>query len=66
MIEIPRHITKKDITERLGISASTLYRIRKNDPDFPEGIKVSERAVRFSEKKIIEWIEKKYSQQLEN
>lgn len=62
MIEIPRHITKNDITERLGISVSTLDRLRREDPEFPKGIKISKRAVRFSEKKVKEWIEKKYSQ----
>ena len=61
MIRIPRHIKKEDITEKLGISISTLDRIRKNDPDFPEPIRISRRAIRFSEEKVKEWIEKKYS-----
>lgn len=62
MIEIPRHITKDDIAERLGISISTIDRLRRNDPDFPKGINFSKRAVRFSENQINEWIKKKYSQ----
>lgn len=62
MIKIPRHVKKEDITEMLGISISTLDRIRKNDPDFPDAIKISRRAIRFSEKGVKEWIEKKYSQ----
>jgi len=62
MIRIPRHIKKVDITEKLGISISTLDRIRKNGLDFPEPIKISRRAIRFSEEKVKEWIEKKYSE----
>jgi len=49
-------ISPNQVADKLGISVRHLYNLL-NSPDFPNRIKIGQRAVRFKESEINEWIE---------
>lgn len=51
-----RLLRLEDVEARCGISRSTIYRLMR-EGDFPEPIKVGQRAVRWLESEITEWLD---------
>ena len=50
-------LTRREVEQRCGLSRSTIYRkMRERPPTFPTPIKLSQRAVRWMESEIAEWI----------
>lgn len=55
-------INLNEVTKKLSIHKSTIYRLLKND-DFPKQIKLGGKIVRWRESDIDEWIERKTTNQ---
>ena len=52
-----RLLTRQQVEERCGLSRSTIYRkMREQPPTFPTPIKISQRAVRWMESEVAEWL----------
>ena len=51
----PRLLTRAQVETRVGLSRSSLYR-KMRQGTFPEPLKISERAVRWPESEIDEWL----------
>jgi excisionase family DNA binding protein len=49
-------MTPRDVAKYLRISRTTLYRILKEDPSFPNRTRVSRRLVLFRKSEIDDWI----------
>jgi len=49
-------IRPKALSEQLGVSIPTLYRLMKK-PEFPDKIRISSQAIGFRESEISEWME---------
>ena len=49
-------IRPKHLSEKLGVSIPTLYRLMKK-PEFPDKIRISSQAIGFRESEISEWME---------
>ena len=52
-----RLLTRQQVEDRCGLSRSSIYRkMRQQPPTFPTPIKISERAVRWVESEVSEWL----------
>ena len=49
-------IRPKALSEKLGVSIPTLYRLMKK-PEFPDKIRISSQAIGFRESEISAWME---------
>lgn len=47
--------TEKQICDRLGMSRTSLWRLRK-EGDFPSPVKLGKRAVAYHRKEVDEWL----------
>ena len=55
MVSTERMLTRRDVEQATGFSRSSLYR-KMRENSFPLPIKTGERAVRWPESEIVEWL----------
>ena len=52
-----RLLTRRQVEELFGLSRSTIYRMmRQEPPEFPPPIRIGQRAVRWKESELSEWV----------
>lgn len=56
-----RILRPAEVAEKLGICTVTLWRYSK-DPNFPQKIKIGERAVGYRSDQLAEWIDKRQAE----
>ncbi len=49
-------IAPEETAKRLAISETTLWRLRRDDPDFPVAVRVGARRIGFREDEVDRWI----------
>lgn len=52
-------LTEADVADQLGVDPSTVRRIRRNDPSFPQPIRITQRTVRYRQADVERWIASK-------
>lgn len=55
-VEEERLLRAKDVTERIGVSRATLYRLVVADK-FPQPIRIANRAARWRLSEVVAWME---------
>ena len=58
MSETKLLITSREVCKRLSISRTTLWKWKKEKPDFPRGIRVSQVKTLFKASEVEEWVAK--------
>ncbi len=56
---LPIFLRLGDVQHVLGVKRTTVYRLVKEDPDFPQPVKLGERAVGFLRSEIEAWAQKR-------
>ena len=60
-----RLIRTKQVAEMLGVSVTTLWRIRKNDPDFPAPVVDRDRSKKWAHGDVIAYLSRQRQNQCE-
>lgn len=57
MTSAERLLTAEDLADQLGISVSSIYRMRSNRESLPRATRVGARAVRWRQADVDKWLE---------
>lgn len=57
MTSAERLLTAEDLADQLGISVSSIYRMRSNGESLPRATRVGARAVRWRQADVNAWLE---------
>jgi predicted DNA-binding transcriptional regulator AlpA len=52
-------LTVEQLRDKLHVSKSYVFQLERNDPQFPRGIRLSARVLRWSEEEVNKWLESK-------